>query len=205
MWQLSGSLIIVVAVVGICGAPAKQWSGVFGQDEDFMYEDYDLYYDQKQNGTENVRVNLDGVAFLVPLSQSMSSQAMSLLSGAAMDFLSGGYHVSDAAEGIDYYDQEISESPYIEHVAKPEKPPQDTQHSAEQQGGSMEITPPPNFSSTEIKQKLAEDNEILDVATQPTGQIRDKGRFKDIHRRNKHTRPFFRPLFNRFLSRLIPT
>lgn len=197
-------IIFVVAVAGIEGSPVRFLSGGFDQD-DFMYEDYDLYYDQKQNGTSNVRLNVDGVALLVPVSKAQGAQALSILSLAAMDLLSGGF----GDDGTDYYDQEISESPYIEHLAKPENTGT-SQESSEV--STMDITPPPANPPTTAAHKgqeaSAEENEINEATTlaQFEGSTRkgEKRRFKDFHRRNKHTRPVIRPFFNRFLSRLMP-
>lgn len=47
--------------------------------------DHDLTYDQRQNGTENIRLNIDGVIIAVP--SSSSSQASSAIGNVAANYL----------------------------------------------------------------------------------------------------------------------
>lgn len=47
--------------------------------------DHDLTYDQRQNGTENIRLNVDGVIIAVP--SSSSSQASSAIGNIAANYL----------------------------------------------------------------------------------------------------------------------
>lgn len=57
--------------------------------DDMSKGDYDLRYDQRQNGTENVRLNIDGVIIAVPGSSSSSSSpsSSSSFSNVATNFL----------------------------------------------------------------------------------------------------------------------
>ncbi|GAB0095329.1 hypothetical protein DMENIID0001_106960 [Sergentomyia squamirostris] len=214
------SVIVLVVIVGIGGSPVRFLSGAllgglggFDEDQD-QYEDYDLYYDQRQNGTLNFRTNLDGFAFVVPVDKTMTSNAAAAVGNIALELLSGGLsHNSDHLEDGDYYDQEISQSPYVEHIVKPEKPTyQESQEITDTpfQGIPLEITPPPPAAaaSSTSKEEAAEENEINSAATTAEEEIttrkNEKRRFKDVHRRNKHPRPYFRPFLNRLFTRLIP-
>lgn len=56
--------------------------------DDYVDEDtadYDLYYDQRQNGTENFRLRIDGVVIALPA--SMGGQAASIASSVSTDYL----------------------------------------------------------------------------------------------------------------------
>lgn len=49
--------------------------------------DYDLTYDQRQNGSENLRLNIDGVLIAVPASSASSPAASSAFTDAASNIL----------------------------------------------------------------------------------------------------------------------
>ncbi|XP_065088922.1 uncharacterized protein LOC135710331 [Ochlerotatus camptorhynchus] len=61
-----------------CGLP------VFSYDDDYnsAEDDYDVIFDQRQNGTENVRLSVDGIMIAVPAPPSQSD--ISSLAGSAL-------------------------------------------------------------------------------------------------------------------------
>lgn len=65
--------------------------------------DHDLTYDQRQNGTENIRLNVDGVIIAFP--SAASSQASSMVGSAAINYLipllAGGD--DDSSDDADYF------------------------------------------------------------------------------------------------------
>lgn len=67
--------------------------------------DYDMTYDQRQNGTENIRLRIDGVLIAFP--SSVSSSAGSMASNAAANYL---LQLAAAAEDDDSGSNESSDS-----------------------------------------------------------------------------------------------
>lgn len=74
--------------------------------------DYDLHYDERQNGTENYRLNINGVVIAVP---GASSSAMSTIGSLASNYLlelaeAAAAHEESNDQGID--DVDADDNPY---------------------------------------------------------------------------------------------
>lgn len=62
-------------------------------------DDYDLHYDQRQNGTENYRLNVDGVIVAVPAASENSIGSIGMLAtNYLMDFAAGTTDEDDEVE-----------------------------------------------------------------------------------------------------------
>lgn len=86
MWLLATNIVMI---------GAHPLDALLGEDySDNESADYDLYYDQRQNGTENFRVRIDGVVIALP--SSVSSQAASVAGSVSTDYL-----LSLASQGVD--------------------------------------------------------------------------------------------------------
>lgn len=65
-------------------------------DDGGVKDDYDLHYDQRQNGTENIRLRVDGVVIALP--SSSSSQSGSTVGNLASNYLLGLAGLDDLDE-----------------------------------------------------------------------------------------------------------
>lgn len=79
----------------VCGFPVLTYDDDYNSAED----DYDVIFDQRQNGTENVRLSVDGIMIAVPAPPSQSDIS-TLASSALLDILSSqvGSLDSDSSE-----------------------------------------------------------------------------------------------------------
>lgn len=77
-------------------------------DEPGNEQDHDLTYDQRQNGTENIRLNVDGVIIAFP--SSSSSQASSAAGNLAANYL------LQLAAGADDDDDDSDYFPFVKNA-----------------------------------------------------------------------------------------
>ncbi|KAL1399742.1 hypothetical protein pipiens_007962 [Culex pipiens pipiens] len=83
------SRVFLLAVVAIGGSLALVGAlPVLSYDDDYdsVEDDYDVVFDQRQNGTENVRLNLDGLMIALP-GPPQQSDLSSMAGAALMDVL----------------------------------------------------------------------------------------------------------------------
>lgn len=76
------SVVLLIATRSTSGSPFGSLFDYLDDNNGPVYDDvnrgdYDLRYDQRQNGTENVRLNVDGVLIAIPSSSSSSSPSSS--------------------------------------------------------------------------------------------------------------------------------
>lgn len=72
------SALLLISTHSTCGSPLGSLFDYLDDSngyDDVNKGDYDLRYDQRQNGTENVRLNVDGVLIAIPSSSSSSSSS----------------------------------------------------------------------------------------------------------------------------------
>ncbi|XP_058454779.1 uncharacterized protein LOC131432487 [Malaya genurostris] len=70
-------ITVFIAITLVGGSPVL----TYDDDYDSAEDDYDVVFDQRQNGTENVRVSVDGIVIAVPAPPAQSD--ISTLAGAA--------------------------------------------------------------------------------------------------------------------------
>ncbi|KAL9706363.1 hypothetical protein quinque_009881 [Culex quinquefasciatus] len=96
------SRVFLLAVVAIGGSLTLVGAlPVLSYDDDYdsVEDDYDVVFDQRQNGTENVRLNLDGLMIALP-GPLQQSDLSSMAGAALMDVLAAhaGSFEGDSSE-----------------------------------------------------------------------------------------------------------
>lgn len=78
MCKLNNSIIVLVLlnVFVIKVINSSPLSGIYDDDE-YSEENFDLHYDERQKGTENLRLRIDGVVLGIPSSMGSSSDLFS--------------------------------------------------------------------------------------------------------------------------------
>lgn len=141
--QLSIVLTTLLLVFAVSrrssGSPIEQLLSDFlddaGDSQPDFGDDYDLHFDQRQNGTANFRLNIDGVLIAVPDSSQNSIGDLGLMASSyLMDF------AAETGEGNEAEDNEADDKPYQFELNEPnisgnldEKRPAD-EHSNELAG-----------------------------------------------------------------------
>lgn len=151
--------------------------------DDVNKSDYDLRYDQRQNGTENVRLNVDGVIIAMPgPSSSSSSSSSNSFSNVATNFL------LQTLLGSDYDDKSsdlsAEESPIVAESDAKEKEPIQAEKNDEKKFVSL--------TDVSVNEKKADAEGVqlrnnAKVSTATVGDIDGEQVPKKIHlrRRNK--------------------
>lgn len=111
-------------------------------DEPGNEQDHDLTYDQRQNGTENIRLNVDGVIIAFP--SSSSSQASSAAGNLAANYL------LQLAAGADDDDDDSDYFPFVKN--------------ANNENG---VTAPPSAASDKETAEQAKDKKKIATKTEP--------------------------------------
>lgn len=88
MCKLNNSVVVLIllnvfVIKVINSAPL---AGIFNDDE-YSEEDFDLHYDERQKGTENLRLRIDGVVLGLPASSSSLGGSSDVLSSLAAEIL----------------------------------------------------------------------------------------------------------------------
>uniref|UniRef100_A0A182JSQ2 Uncharacterized protein n=1 Tax=Anopheles christyi TaxID=43041 RepID=A0A182JSQ2_9DIPT len=94
-------LLLVLTVVRIDSLPISSFLDDDSDYDDSFENDYDLVFDQRQNGTANVRVSVDGVMFALPapeMSPSASLAGATLLDLFASQLAATGESEDDSSE-----------------------------------------------------------------------------------------------------------
>lgn len=139
-------LLVFVASKRSSGSPIEQLLSDFLDDAsdsqpDFG-DDYELHFDQRQNGTENYRLNVDGVLIAVPAASQSSIGSLGLLASSyLMDFADATGNGDDEDDDDDNLtENEANDKPYRFELNDPnisgkrgEKRPSD-EHSNEMAG-----------------------------------------------------------------------
>lgn len=104
-------LFVFIALQRSSGSPIEQLLSDFlddaGDSQPDFGDDYELHFDQRQNGTENYRLNIDGVLIAVPAASQNSIGSLGLLASSyLMDFAEA------TGNGDDDDDDEANDKPY---------------------------------------------------------------------------------------------
>lgn len=89
MCKLNNSILVLILlnVFVINVINSTPLGGIFNDDE-YSEEDFDLHYDERQKGTENLRLRIDGVVLGIPASGSSSmGSSTDLFSSLAAEIL----------------------------------------------------------------------------------------------------------------------
>lgn len=131
-------------------------------DEDSV--DYDLFYDQRQNGTENFRVRIDGVMIALP--SSMGGQAANLASSVSTDYLLALASSKDSDEDKEEYDKDdvnlIDYLKYQKSAANKATADQSTENPDKEQNKDKTIKKDPNPSEAGDSQNKDESTKIVE-------------------------------------------
>lgn len=118
MCNYNNYIFVIFVILGLAfeGALAGHIRKIKNRDYDdeYDYMDYDLSYDQRQNGTENYRLNIDGVVVALPGGLGSgggpsSDTVLSALDLLAGELLSSEYDHSESEEDYDEF-HEINQS-----------------------------------------------------------------------------------------------
>lgn len=166
------TLLVFVAAVAqrSSGSPLEQLLTDFLDDAsdsqpDFG-DDYELHFDQRQNGTENYRLNVDGVLIAVPAASQNSIGSLGLLASSyLMDFAEA------TGNGDDDDDDEEDDKPYRFDLNDPNvsgKRPADELTGAEHilgvNSGAAEIAVLPKKEAIEIVEAIKPAEVVKPVA-----------------------------------------
>lgn len=112
MCNYNNYIFVIIVIFGIISTEIVSAGRIYKNvkknrdyDDDYYdYLDYDLSYDQRQNGTENYRLHIDGVVVALPAHGSgagpSSDTVLSALDLLAGELLSSGYE-NDSEEDYD--------------------------------------------------------------------------------------------------------
>lgn len=88
-----------------------------GEDDASIDKDYDLHYDQRQNGTENYRLKIDGVLLAVP--GAASEQSLASLGLLASSYLVNMAEATGGMDDDDDDDEDKKDAPYRFELSDP--------------------------------------------------------------------------------------
>ncbi|XP_055642460.1 uncharacterized protein LOC129779186 [Toxorhynchites rutilus septentrionalis] len=104
MCKYSNGLLLIAITTSIslvCGLPVLSYD----DDYDSGENDYDVIFDQRQNGTENVRLSVDGIVIAVPAPPSQAD--LTALAGSTLLHILGSHMASLDADSSE---EEVSTS-----------------------------------------------------------------------------------------------
>lgn len=159
------SVLLLISAHSSCGTPLKflfdyidDGSGY----DDVSRGDYDLRYDQRQNGTENVRLNIDGVVIAVPAPSSSSSSSSSSFSNVATNYLLQTLLGSDYDEkNADISAEESSSDTKQKEPIQAEEGPSDTKQNEPIQAEKDNEKKPENLKDVSVDEKKGDAEVVL--------------------------------------------